>query len=78
MVENKKQKEEEPAIYFREETEHLYRTQYCVICVKNLRTIVTLPCGHFSLCKSCVSRRRHCPAKNCIEVILNEICTYLT
>ena len=37
----------------REETEILYREAHYLICLKNKRNIVALPCCHFIMCRPC-------------------------
>ena len=62
----------------REETELLYRQSTCLVCLKNSRTFVTLPCCHFTLCSQCEPSARKCPLQSCQEKIGAAIKTYMT
>ena len=48
----------------RRETLRLYTMSKCVRCRNNIRTIVCLPCSHYSLCKPCSSFLDRCPQCN--------------
>ena len=61
----------------REETELLYRQSKCLVCRKNMRTFVSLPCCHFSLCSQCEPSARKCPLQSCQEKIDAVIKTYM-
>ena len=37
----------------REETENLYSEAYCLICCKNMHSIVVLPSYHFNMYANC-------------------------
>ena len=60
----------------KEETENLYREAYCLICCKNKRSIVVLPCCHFIMCAICESVTRLCPVRYCKAKIASCIHTY--
>ena len=60
----------------REETEILYREAHCLICLKNKRNVVALPCCHFIMCGICESSSRQCPAMYCKAKIESCIHTY--
>ena len=49
----------------RQETEDLYHRSICLNCLDKKRSIVTLPCSHFTLCALCVKRVRKCPLRDC-------------
>lgn len=61
---------------FREETENLYKRAICLVCNKNRRSFVILPCSHFALCATCESSTRKCPLQDCQEPISCTIQTY--
>ena len=52
-----------------EETSLLYHQSKCLRCKERDRNVVLLPCYHFSLCRSCVSRTALCPKKDCRQEI---------
>ena len=60
----------------KEETEILYREAHCLICLKNKRNVVALPCCHFIMCATCESSTRQCPAMYCKAKIESCIHTY--
>ena len=60
----------------RDDTERLYRSSLCVMCVKNAREIVILPCGHYCLCVACEKQCRFCPVKKCAMLITFAIRTF--
>ena len=60
-----------------EETELLYRKSLCMLCRKNKRCFVTLPCSHLTLCRVCLPKTRQCPRQDCQEIIQCVIATYL-
>ena len=64
------------ALSLKEETELLYREAMCLACQKNKRSIVTLPCCHFTLCRVCEPIIRKCPFRQCEEKIESAILTY--
>jgi hypothetical protein len=49
----------------REETELLYRLSYCLKCWTNPRTLVCLPCSHYTLCEDCEKTTKTCPRRDC-------------
>lgn len=59
------------------ETLNLYRQSKCLVCVEKERCFVTLPCSHFSLCKTCESFTKLCPRADCRQSIECSILTYL-
>lgn len=59
----------EKVFSLREETEMLYHRSICLVCKKNKRTRVILPCSHLSHCESCNSFTRRCPLVSCQELI---------
>ena len=61
----------------REETENLYRRSMCLVCHKNRRCFVILPCSHFTLCAMCEPSTRKCPIHDCQELISCTIQTYV-
>lgn len=60
----------------REQTEILYRRSICLMCHKNRRCFVILPCSHFALCATCEPSTRKCPLLDCQEYISCTIQTY--
>ena len=80
--EEKKKKEEEAPpekregreLSLLEETWWLYRKARCKACKKNRRSVVTLPCCHYSLCETCERTTKQCPI--CQEIITGVIRTY--
>lgn len=62
----------------REETEILYRNSLCFVCLKNPRTVLTLPCCHFLLCKLCLKKIEHCPVSDCASPIYDVINTFVS
>ena len=61
----------------REETEMLYYTSRCLLCVERLRDIVVLPCFHFCLCTMCAKRTQICPRRDCKTMIMEVIHVFL-
>ena len=61
----------------KEETEILYRQSLCLMCWKERRTILCLPCCHFTLCDMCEKTTRTCPLRDCKEVIAGTVRTYI-
>ena len=61
----------------RKETETLYRLSLCLACWKRPRTIVILPCSHYTLCNVCASLKDRCPLRDCNEKIMDIIQTFL-
>ena len=74
-IELKQEVMETDKVDLRKETEYLYRQSLCVVCMKNLREIVTLPCCHSCLCVLCASCC-FCPLKDCKMVITSKIRVY--
>ena len=60
-----------------EETSLLYYQSKCLRCKERERNIVLIPCGHFSLCTSCVSRTALCPKEDCRVEIEDKIVAFL-
>ena len=62
-----------------EETRILYNRGLCVVCMKNKRCVVTLPCSHLALCNTCyrLPSTRKCPVHDCKESIHFGIPTYM-
>ena len=67
----------EKILTLREETELLYRSALCLRCRKRPRTIIILPCGHFSLCSNCEKWCRYCPVLDCNSYIMSAITTFM-
>ena len=67
-----------PTSYFNvlQETELLYRQSLCLVCRKNKRSFVTLPCSHFTLCWACEPKTKTCPVRGCQSPIECSIQTY--
>ena len=81
-IKARKEKEElcnklETSCSLREETELLYRSSCCLLCVKTSRNIVTLPCGHFCLCAECAKHSNACPVSDCKMLITDTIHVFL-
>ena len=60
----------------REEAQMLFRQSTCLMCWKEKRAFVCLPCCHFGLCKKCNSFAKYCPFSSCKEKISSTIKTY--
>ena len=60
----------------REEAKILFRQSRCLMCWKEKRAFVCLPCCHFSLCKKCESFAKYCPFPSCTEKITATIRTF--
>ena len=60
----------------RVETERLYFTSTCLVCKKNKRTRLSLPCCHLTHCNACDALTRSCPHEDCGELIRDTIVTY--
>ena len=60
----------------REETELFYRRSICLVCLKNKRSSVLLPCCHFALCETCRRKTSRCPEEDCGLLIEASIQTY--
>ena len=69
-------KEEKAKPSLREETEFLNRQSLCLVCRKEKRSFVCLPCSHFVICRMCEPSTRHCPRRSCGECISCTIQTY--
>ena len=84
--ENMTEEDEEPEIeklntttsYFNlmQETELLHRQSLCLVCLKNKRSFVTLPCSHLTLCETCEPKTHKCPVHACQSIIGCTIKTY--
>ena len=59
------------------ETLTLYSSAHCLRCRDRKRTIVTLPCCHFTLCRVCSYKADFCPKRSCGEEIKDVITTYM-
>ena len=59
------------------ETELLYEKSVCILCRKNKRCFVTLPCSHLTLCHVCMPKTQQCPRRDCQEIIQCVIKTYI-
>ena len=57
-------------------TERLYVTSMCLVCNKNRRTRLSLPCCHLTHCNACDASTRSCPYEGCGELIRDTIVTY--
>ena len=57
-------------------TERLYRTATCLVCKKNRRTHLNLPCCHLTHCNACNASTRLCPYEDCGELIRDTIVTF--
>ena len=55
------------------ETVQLYVKSHCLVCKLEKRSIITLPCCHFSLCSKCARKTLRCPLKECEDVILQTL-----
>lgn len=55
------------------ETTQLYVSIRCLLCKIERREILTFPCCHFSICKSCSLTACVCPDKNCQTPIVSTI-----
>ena len=69
--------EKEKELSLKEETEILYRQSLCLMCWKERRTILCLPCCHFTLCDMCEKKTHICPLRDCKEVIADTVRTYV-
>ena len=69
-------KEEKAKPSLREETETLQSQSLCLVCRKEKRSFVCLPCSHFVICRMCEPSTRHCPRRSCGEYISCTIQTY--
>ena len=67
-------KTEQPSL--RVETERLYLTSTCLVCKKNKRTRLSLPCCHLTHCNTCDASTHSCPYEDCGELIRDTIVTY--
>ena len=63
------------ALTFRQETELLHRKSICLVCEKERRRCVLLPCAHLAVCNKCSTEVDRCPVKSCNEFILQKIPT---
>lgn len=71
--------EEKPpikALTLRQETELLYKQSICLVCRKERRKYVLLPCSHLAVCDSCLFFTKRCPMKSCNEPIVDSVRTY--
>ena len=59
------------------ETLTLYSSAHCLRCRDRKRTIVTLPCCHFTMCHVCSYKADFCPKRSCGEEIKDVITTYM-
>ena len=66
-----------PQKTLREETEDLYHRSMCLNCFSRKRSIVTLPCSHFTLCGQCEKWIKKCPRRDCGEKIELSISTFM-
>ena len=57
--------EQNKSCMLREETARLYRKTLCLLCGKNKRVFVTLPCSHFNICEVCKPNTKLCPVRFC-------------
>ena len=53
------------ALTLLEETQRLYKKSTCLVCRKNRRSIVLLPCSHLVICASCLTSSSTCPRRDC-------------
>lgn len=72
-----KENQEREASNPRIETEYLLRSKHCVMCVRQPRNIITLPCAHFCLCNVCGKQCKFCPISNCKQIIRHVFSVYL-
>ena len=66
-----------PLSSLREETERLYYSSVCLICHKQTRSRVNLPCSHLSHCEHCDKFVKHCPVRDCCEAVEVTIQTFM-
>ena len=71
------QQQQQQPLTLREETEFWLRRSLCRVCVKEKRSIVTLPCSHFYLCSQCEKTCQYCPNPDCNTIIEVAIKTIL-
>ena len=59
------------------ETLILYGHLYCLRCRDRKRSIITLPCCHFTMCRVCSYTAEFCPKRSCREEVKDLISVYM-